>query len=101
MEKYLAKARSGCKFITFTQRVRMVVHTTSKEVFAMKILDKDTIKKEDLISNLKKEISIMMLISHPNVVKLIEVLASKTKIYIVLEYIKGGELWHLISNFCG
>lgn len=78
----------------------MVVHTTSKEVFAMKILDKDTIKKEDLISNLKKEISIMMLISHPNVVKLIEVLASKTKIYIVLEYIKGGELWHLISNFC-
>lgn len=79
----------------------MVVHTTSKEVFAMKILDKDTIKKEDLISNLKKEISIMMLISHPNVVKLIEVLASKTKIYIVLEYIKGGELWHLISNFCG
>lgn len=35
---------------------------------------------------------------HSNIVKLIEVLASRTKIYLVLEYIKGGELWDLISN---
>ena len=39
-----------------------------------------------------------MMIDHPNIVKLIEVLASKTKIYLVLEYIEGGELWNKISN---
>ena len=40
-----------------------------------------------------------MMIDHPNIVKLIEVLASKTKIYLVLEYIEGGELWNKISNY--
>jgi len=39
-----------------------------------------------------------MMIDHPNIVKLIEVLASKTKIYLVLEYIEGGELWNKISK---
>ena len=37
------------------------------------------------------------MIDHPNIVKLIEVLASKTKIYLVLEYIEGGELWNIKS----
>ena len=40
-----------------------------------------------------------MLVNHPNIVKLIEVLASKTKIYLVLEYIDGGELWNRISKY--
>jgi len=45
-----------------------------------------------------------MMIDHPNVVKLTEVfysniskvLASKTKIYLVLEWVKGGELFEKI-----
>lgn len=64
----------------------------------MKIIDKEKIKKEDLIQNLKAEISILMMISHPNIVKLIEVLASKTKIYLVLEFISGGELFDIIKK---
>ena len=51
-----------------------------------------------MIEDLKNEIGIMKMISHPNVVELIEVLASKTKIYIVLELIEGGELWEQISS---
>lgn len=65
-----------------------------------KLIEKEKIKREDLIESLKKEISILMMIDHPNIVKLIEVLASKTKIYLVLEYIEGGELWNKISIFC-
>ena len=42
-----------------------------------------------------------MMIDHPNIVKLTEVLASKTKIYLVLEWIKGGELFdHIRSAKC-
>jgi len=62
------------------------------------LIEKEKIKREDLIESLKKEISILMMIDHPNIVKLIEVLASKTKIYLVLEYIEGGELWNKISK---
>ncbi|RWR80171.1 serine-threonine kinase [Cinnamomum micranthum f. kanehirae] len=36
----------------------------------------------------------MRLASHPNVVQLYEVMATKTKIYFVLEYVKGGELFN-------
>jgi len=64
----------------------------------MKIIDKDRVQRDDSIESLKKEISILMMADHRNIVKLIEVLASRTKIYLVLEFIKGGELWNLISN---
>ncbi|XP_021889567.1 CBL-interacting serine/threonine-protein kinase 9 isoform X2 [Carica papaya] len=40
----------------------------------------------------------MKLIKHPNVIKIIEVLASKTKIYIVLEFVDGGELFDKIAK---
>lgn len=65
----------------------------------MKIIDKDRVQRDDSIESLKKEISILMMADHRNIVKLIEVLASRTKIYLVLEFIKGGELWNLISIY--
>lgn len=40
----------------------------------------------------------MKLIKHPNVLKLFEVMASKTKIYIVLEFVDGGELFDKIAK---
>jgi serine/threonine protein kinase len=45
---------------------------------------------------IKREISTMKLIKHPNVVQLHEVMASKSKIYMVLEYVDGGELFDKI-----
>lgn len=40
----------------------------------------------------------MKMINHPNVVKIFEVMASKTKIYIVLELVNGGELFDKIVS---
>lgn len=40
----------------------------------------------------------MKLVRHPNVVRLHEVLASRTKIYIILEFITGGELFDRIVH---
>ena len=45
---------------------------------------------------MKREVSIMKMIRHPNVVRLHEVLASQTKIYIFLEFVSGGELFDKI-----
>nr|UFP37829.1 CIPK14 [Lonicera japonica] len=44
------------------------------------------------------EISTMKLIKHPNVLNIVEVMASKTKIYLVLEYANGGELFDKIAR---
>ncbi|KAL4312418.1 hypothetical protein GQ457_01G041030 [Hibiscus cannabinus] len=47
---------------------------------------------------IKREISTMKLIRHPNVIRMYEVMASKTKIYIVLEFVTGGELFDKIAS---
>jgi serine/threonine protein kinase len=40
----------------------------------------------------------MKLIRHPNVIRMYEVMASKTKIYIVMELVTGGELFDKIAS---
>nr|ACF22742.1 CBL interacting serine/threonine kinase [Brachypodium distachyon] len=49
-------------------------------------------------TEIKREISIMKIVRHPNIVRLNEVLAGQTKIYIILELITGGELFDKIAR---
>jgi len=65
---------------------------------AIKVLDKEKILKHKMVEQIKREISTMKLVKHPYVVQLLEVMASKTKIYIVLEYVTGGELFDKIVH---
>ncbi|RZC79154.1 hypothetical protein C5167_003393 [Papaver somniferum] len=51
-----------------------------------------------IVLQIRREIATMKLIQHPNVVRLFEVMGSKTKIFIVLEFITGGELFDKIVN---
>lgn len=63
---------------------------------AIKIVDKEKVLKVGMIDQIKREISVMRLVRHPNVIELYEVMASKTKIYFVMEYAKGGELFNKV-----
>ncbi|KAH7285248.1 hypothetical protein KP509_33G018700 [Ceratopteris richardii] len=65
---------------------------------AIKILDKQKIFKDKLVDQIKREISTLKLVKHPNVVQLYEIMASKSKIYFVLEYVPGGELFSRIAT---
>ncbi|KAL3834769.1 hypothetical protein ACJIZ3_009505 [Penstemon smallii] len=65
---------------------------------AIKVIDKEKVLKVGLIEQTKREISVMKLVKHQHVVQLYEVMATKTKIYCVMEYAKGGELFHKISK---
>ncbi|KFK26444.1 hypothetical protein AALP_AA8G249200 [Arabis alpina] len=77
-------------------KVKFAQNTETGESVAMKIMDRSTIVKRKMADQIKREISIMKLVRHPYVVRLYEVLASRTKIYIILEYITGGELFDKI-----
>ncbi|PSS07578.1 CBL-interacting serine/threonine-protein kinase [Actinidia chinensis var. chinensis] len=68
------------------------------ESVAIKVLNKDQVKKQGLIDQIKREISVMRLVRHPNVVELKEVMATKQKIYFVMEYVKGGELFAKVAR---
>ena len=68
---------------------------------AVKVISKKKICASNLMSNIKREITIMSRLNHPNIVKLHEVLATKTKIYFVMKLVKGSELftvWPLVKE---
>nr|TKW01453.1 hypothetical protein SEVIR_8G181725v2 [Setaria viridis] len=68
------------------------------EFVAIKILDKEKVLKHKMVEQIKRGILAMKLIEHPNIVRIYEVMGSKTKIYIVLEYVTHGELLDTIVN---
>lgn len=69
----------------------------TSESVAIKIVNKDQVKKEGMMEQIKREISVMRLVRHPNIVELKEVMATKQKILFVMEYVKGGELFAKVS----
>nr|CAD1829022.1 unnamed protein product [Ananas comosus var. bracteatus] len=80
-------------------KVRFAKNSETGDPVAIKILDKEKVLKHKLVEQIKREISIMKLIKHPNVVRLHEVMGSKSKIFIVLELVTGGELFDIIDNY--
>lgn len=68
------------------------------ESVAIKVIRKDQVKKQGMMEQIKREISVMRLVRHPNIVELKEVMATKTKIFFVMEYVRGGELFAKVAK---
>jgi serine/threonine protein kinase len=79
-------------------KVKYAVNKETNEAVAVKILDKDKIQKQNMGAQIKKEISIMRMIKHNNVVCVKDVFATTSKIFIVLELVEGGELFDKITS---
>ncbi|XP_060197235.1 CBL-interacting serine/threonine-protein kinase 3-like isoform X2 [Lycium barbarum] len=79
-------------------KVKFARNSETGDSVAIKILDKDKVLKHKMAEQIKREIATMKLIRHPHVVQLYEVMGSKTKIFIVLEFVTGGELFDKIVN---
>ncbi|XP_077156239.1 serine/threonine-protein kinase DCLK2 isoform X1 [Paroedura picta] len=72
-----------------------IERTTGKE-FALKIIDKGKCcGKEHLIEN---EVSILRRVKHPNIIMLIEEMDTTTELYLVMELVKGGDLFDAITS---
>lgn len=65
---------------------------------AVKSVSKQKILNGNLTTNIKREVSIMRRLRHPHIIRLNEVLATKSKIYFVMEFAKGGELFAKVSK---
>ncbi|XP_052500411.1 serine/threonine-protein kinase DCLK3 [Budorcas taxicolor] len=69
-------------------------HRGTRQAYAMKIIDKSKLKgKEDMVDS---EILIIQSLSHPNIVKLHEVYETDAEIYLIMEYVQGGDLFDAI-----
>ncbi|KAJ4912620.1 CBL-interacting serine/threonine-protein kinase 12 [Raphanus sativus] len=79
-------------------KVYLARNVKTGESVAIKVIDKEKILKGGLIAHIKREISILRRVRHPNIVQLFEVMATKSKIYFVMEYVRGGELFNKVAK---
>lgn len=75
--------------------VHECVNKQSGQHFAVKVIDKATIEPEEK-ALLRTEIAVLKLVDHPNIIKMEGLYESKTHLYIVMEILKGGELFERI-----
>ncbi|XP_044463745.1 CBL-interacting serine/threonine-protein kinase 21-like [Mangifera indica] len=78
-------------------KVKLGVDTTNGQHVAIKIIDKHMVLETDLKCQVQREITTMKLLHHPNIVRIYEVIGTKKKIYIVMEYVSGGQLSDKLS----
>lgn len=77
-------------------QVKLALNKTTKEKVAIKILNKEKLSKDQLIMA-RNEIDIMTLCCHPNIVNLYEVIEDNSAIYIIMEYLKGDDLFSYLD----
>ena len=79
-------------------KVKLGIHLPTNKKVAIKILSKNKIKdKEDLI-RINREIQILEILNHPNILRLYETIISEKNIYIITEYIDGKDLFNYIFS---
>lgn len=76
--------------------VRLCTKKETGEEFALKIVDKSGMGKDEL-DGLKTEIEILKTLDHENIIKVYEVFEKSHKTFIVTELVKGGELFDRIK----
>mmetsp|Transcript_6588 Transcript_6588/g.11585 ORF Transcript_6588/g.11585 Transcript_6588/m.11585 type:complete len:343 (-) Transcript_6588:39-1067(-) len=79
-------------------KVLLVRKKDTGEILAMKILRKDFIAKRNQIQHTRTERSVLERVKHPFIVQLKYAFQNATKLYFVLEYCPGGELFFHLSR---
>lgn len=77
--------------------VKLARHVFTGEKVAVKVIDKSKLDEVSK-SHLFQEVRCMKLVQHPNVVRLYEVIDTATKLYLILEWGDGGDLYDYIMR---
>uniref|UniRef100_A0A8C6ZZK9 Serine/threonine-protein kinase DCLK1 n=1 Tax=Nothoprocta perdicaria TaxID=30464 RepID=A0A8C6ZZK9_NOTPE len=76
--------------------VKECIERSTGREYALKIIKKSKCRgKEHMIQN---EVSILRRVKHPNIVLLIEEMDMPTELYLVMELVKGGDLFDAITS---
>lgn len=77
-------------------KVKIAEHALTGHKVAIKILNRRKIKNMDMEEKVRREIKILRLFMHPHIIRLYEVIETPSDIYVIMEYVKSGELFDYI-----
>ena len=78
--------------------VNLVKNKKNKYYYAIKAMDLEQIKKENLEVCVELEKNVLLKIDHPFIMKMVKYLKNESYIFFINEYIKGKELWEVIRD---
>lgn len=77
-------------------KVKVAEHIFTGNKVAIKILNRRRIKNLRMDEKIRREIQNLKLFRHPHIIRLYEVIETTTDIFMVMEYVPGGELFDFI-----
>ena len=75
-----------------------VQHKFTKQIFAIKVINKENIIQQNMIEQLNKEIEIMYKLNHPNIIKLYSHFEDEKDFCLIMEYACKGQLFSIIRK---
>nr|XP_028564474.1 serine/threonine-protein kinase SIK2 isoform X3 [Podarcis muralis] len=77
--------------------VKLGRHRITRSEVAIKIIDKSQLDSVNL-EKIYREVQIMKMLDHPHIIKLYQVMETKSMLYLVTEYAKNGEIFDYLAN---
>lgn len=77
-------------------KVHLSIHNLTKEKVAVKILEKAKILETDEIERINREIKFLKKFKNINIIKIYEIIETKSNVYFIMEHASGGELFNYI-----
>lgn len=71
----------------------------SKYIVALKVLEKSQLVKNNVEHQLRREIEIQSHLRHPNILRMYGYFYDSKRIYLILEYSPGGEVYKRLTNY--
>jgi len=79
-------------------KVFLVEHVSTHRLFAMKVIRKDIVIENEQMENIQLEKDILRSIDHPFLVNMEYVFQNDFRIYFLMKFVQGGELFrHLVD----
>lgn len=80
-------------------KVKTAKHQLTGHKVAVKILNRNKIKNLDVVGKIRREIQNLKLFRHPHIIKLYQVISTPNDIFMIMEYVSGGELFdYIVKN---
>lgn len=80
-------------------KVKVASHVKTEQKVAIKIINKRKMEQMNMHEKIRREINILQFLKHPHVIRLYELIDTPSDIFMVMEYVPGGELFdHIVHK---